>query len=397
MTTASTAEAAAAPAPLMAGTPDYGDLALVMTGGGARAAYQVGLLRYLARTFPDLRIPILTGVSAGAVNTAHLAQHHGTLPQAVDELAALWLELIPDRVFRADTRSLFGQVARSGMQLVSGGAGSGRRMRGMVDTSPLREFLEEALGPVHGELTGIDYNLHRGTLKAVALVTTSYTTGQSVAWVQGRNIATWERQQRRSVHARLTVDHVMASTALPLFFPAVALGDEWYGDGGIRLTAPLSPALHLGAHKILTISTRHPTSPEEGARPVVTGYPPPAQVLGVLYDAIFLDLVDQDVTRMERMNRVLRRLPEEERENMRVVDLMVLRPSCDLGVLAREHEVKLPRAFRFLSRGLGTRETVSSDLLSMVMFQHDYLRRLIDLGEADARARETEIAEFLAR
>jgi NTE family protein len=376
-------------------TPDYGDLAVVMSGGGARAAYQVGLLRYLARRYPDLDVPIITGVSAGAVNAAMLARHHGSFAQAVEELTALWLELVPESVFRVDPLSLLGQVVRGGVQLVSGGARGAPRMRGMVSTDPLRVFLEEALSPVHGELTGIDYNLERGSLKAVAIITTSYTTGQSVVWVQGRDIETWERPQRRSIHCRLTVDHIMASTALPIFFPAINVGDQWFGDGGMRLTAPLSPALHLGAHKILAISTRYPPTRQEAGRRAVEGYPPPAQVLGVLYNAIFLDLIDQDVMRMERMNRLLRKLPEGERQGMRVVELLVVRPSQDLGRLAGNYEPQLPASFRFLSRGLGTRETRSADLLSMVMFQPDYLRRLIELGESDAEKYADRIAEFV--
>jgi NTE family protein len=393
-----------APAPIAANggelvdrpTTDLGDLALVMSGGGARAAYQVGLLRHLARRHPQLEIPIITGVSAGAVNAAMLARHHGTFPQAVEELTSLWLELTPERVFRVDTLSLAGKVVRAGVQLASGGAAPAQRMRGMVSTEPLREFLEEALSPVGGELTGIDYNLGRGTLKAAAIITTSYTTGQSVIWVQGRDIETWERPQRRSVSCRLTLDHIMASTALPLFFPAVQVGEEWFGDGGIRLAAPLSPALHLGAHKVLAISTRYPSTRSEADRRVVEGYPPPAQVLGVLYNAIFLDLIDQDVLRMERMNRLLKELPVEKRLGMRVVELLVLRPSRDLGRLARDHEPQLPASFRFLSRGLGTRDARSADLLSMVMFQPDYLRDLIELGEADAEAQADRIEEFVA-
>lgn len=382
--------------PLLAGTPDCGDLAVVLTGGGARAAYQVGVFAYLARRFPALRIPVITGVSAGAVNAVHLAQHHGTFPQAVDELVALWQELLPERVFRVDMSSLSSHAARWALTLVSGGART-PRVKGIVDTEPLREFLEEALAPVGGELTGIDYNLARGTLRAVALSTTSYTTGQSRVWVQGREIEMWERPKRRSTHTRLRVEHVMASAALPLFFPAVQIGNEWYGDGGIRMTAPLSPALHLGAHKILAVSTRYDRTQTEADTHSVAGYPPPAQVLGVLFNAVFLDLVDQDVLRMERMNRVLEQLPPGEREGMRVVDLLVIRPSRDLGRLAGDYEPRLPRAFRFLSRGLGTRSTNSPDLLSMVMFQPDYLQCLIELGEKDAAARGDEIEAFLLR
>ncbi|HWK89699.1 MAG TPA: patatin-like phospholipase family protein [Longimicrobium sp.] len=375
-------------------TRDRGELALVLTGGGARGAYQVGLLRWLARNYPDLQIPILTGVSAGAINCAHLAQHHGTFPQAVEELAALWSELAPDRIFRVDVGSLLSNVGRWGLRLTSGGAAD-PRPRGLVDTAPLRRLLEEALPSVSGELSGIEYNLERGSLKAVAIITTDYSTAQTEVWVEGREIGTWERPQRVSRTCRISVDHVMASAALPLFFPAVQIGPHWYGDGGIRLTAPLSPALHLGASKILTVSTRYDRTRGEASRPDIAGYPPPAQVIGLLLDAIFLELVDQDVARMERMNEVLRRIPDERREGMRIVEVLVMRPSKDLARIAAEYEPRLPRAFRLLTRGLGTRETASPDLLSLLLFQDDYVGALIEIGYADAEAKAERLEQFL--
>lgn len=374
-------------------TTDRGDLALVLSGGGARGAYQAGVLRGLARRFPDLRFPILTGVSAGAINTALLARHRGTPVEAADALAKLWSDLSPERVFDVDVRGLLGNMGRWGVQLAGGGMRASR-VRGLVDTDPLWELLRGALDCSEGEMTGIEHNLRRGTLRAVALSTTSYTTGQSIIWVQGRGIDTWERPQRRSVNTRLGVEHVMASAALPLFFPAVRIGTHWYGDGGVRLTAPLSPALHLGAHKILAVSTRYERTFAEADVPEVSGYPPPAQVLGLLYNAIFLDLIDQDAIRMARINRLLRTLPPEHRDGMRPVELLVLRPSRDLGTLAGAYEPRLPRPFRLLTRGLGTRETESPDMLSMIMFQSDYMQRLIELGEEDTERRGDELAAF---
>jgi NTE family protein len=155
--------------------------------------------------------------------------------------------------------------------------------------------------------------------------------------------------------------------------------------------------VHLGASRILTISTRYDRSRQEADQPQVPGYPPPAQVLGVLYNAIFLDLIDQDVARMERANRLLERLTEAQRGTMRVIDILVIRPSQDLGRLSREYEPRLPKGFRFLTRGLGTRRTASPDILSLVMFQEDYLRRIIELGEADAEAQSDRIDQFIAR
>lgn len=369
---------------------------MVLGGGGARGAYQVGLLRGIARRYPHLKIPILVGVSAGAVNTTHIAAHRGTFEQSMEDLAKHWLSMTPEQVFRVDASSLASNVLRTGFRLVSGNREHPDQFRGMVDTAPLRDFLERVLERSEdGTLPGIDYNLERGALQAVALTATSYTTTQSITWVQGREISLWERPQRRSVHARLTVDHVMASTALPLLFPATQVGNEWFGDGGIRLTAPLSPALHLGASRIITISTRYDRTRAEADLPQVAGYPPPAQVLGVLYNSIFLDVIDQDVMRMERLNRLIERVPIDRRNGLRLIDMLVLRPSVDLGKLARQYEPRLPRVFRFLTRGLGTRQTESPDILSLVMFQEDFLRRLIELGEEDADGQWDRISRFI--
>ena len=376
-------------------TPGPRDLGIVMGGGGARAAYQVGFLRFLARRFPELQIPYITGVSAGAINAALLASHHGTFLQAVEELSQLWGNLTVEDVFRVDTRSLATNGIRWLMQLVSGGIGRVPRVRGLVDTHPLQEYLTEVLHAVHGELTGIQYNLERDRLKAVALTTTSYSTGRSVTWVQGSHISEWERPQRKAHRTVLTVDHVMASSALPLFFPAIQLGDAWYGDGGLRLAAPLSPALHLGARRIIAISTRYDRSAEEAEEHSTLGYPPPAHLAGVLLNSIFLDLLDHDALRLEQLNRLLADLPRDKWEDLEPVRLLTLRPSCDLGNLANEHEARLPRGFRFLTRGLGTKQTRSPDFLSLVLFQPDYLRTLIEVGEADAMAQAAKISEFL--
>jgi NTE family protein len=368
-------------------------LGLVLTGGGARAAYQVGLLSWLARRYPELRIPVLTGASAGAVNAAQLASHTGTFAEAVQELRALWGGLSPDQVFRVNAGSLVRNVGRWGARLVSGGSRVAPQVRGLVDTTPLRAFLERALSAEDGDLPGIRYNLERDTLKAIGISTTSYSSGRSMVWIQG-DAQPWQRPQRHSVRSELSVDHVMASAALPIFFPAVAIGRDWYGDGSIRSAAPLSPALHLGAGRLLAVSTRHRRSGAPGRRDT-RRYPAPAQVAGVLLNSIFLDLIDQDALRLERFNRLIERLPEHERSEMRRIDLLVMRPSQDLGRLARRYEPRLPHAFRFLTRGLGTREAGSPDVLSMLMFQSDYLTRIMEMGEEDAEARADEISAFI--
>jgi NTE family protein len=281
------------------------------------------------------------------------------------------------------------------MRLISGGFLPAPKVRGLLETQPLRQLLARALGAVGGELIGIETNLTRGKLKAIAIVATSYSTGQSVVWIQGRNVETWTRPQRLSILCQLTVDHVMASTALPIFFPAVRVGNAWYGDGGVRLTAPLAPALHLGANRILAVSTRYARTHRDAEQTAITEYPPPAQIMGIVMNAIFLDLIDQDAQRMQRINKMIEEIPPERRQGMRPVKLLVIRPSRDLGRLAAACEPRLPFAFKFMTRGLGTKETKSGDILSMLMFQQDYLSRLIEIGEADAEARAEEIAAFL--
>jgi NTE family protein len=366
-----------------------------MSGGGARAAYQVGLLRWLARTHPGLNVPIVTGVSAGAINAAYLAARVEDFRHRVENLAQLWSHLTADQVFRVDSLSLLHNVVRLGLKLVSGGTITAQRSHAAVDTKPLWGLLERELGARGEELPGIEANLAKGSLKAVAITTSSYSTGQSITWVQGSGITQWERAHRRSINAKLGVRHVMASAALPIFFPASEIDGQWFGDGGIRLTAPLSPAVHLGANRILAISTRYARSRAEADQPTVSGYPPPAQIIGTLFNAVFLDLFDADALTMERMNRMTEMLPPDVRATFRSIRLVVLRPSRDLGKLANEYEARLPGAFRFMTRGLGTRETRSNDLLSLLMFQPDYLSRLIELGEADAEARRDEIEALL--
>lgn len=366
-----------------------GDLALVLSGGGARSAYQAGVLRGLARNIPGFRFPIVVGVSAGAINAAFLASHSGTPAEAAEDLATLWSGLRVEDIFRLDTPSLTQNLMRWlrwASRLASGGSLLGPEIRGLVDTEPLRATMRRVATVVDGELIGIGRNLERGRLKAIALITLSYTTGQTVTWVQGRDIQAWDQPQRRSVHARLTVEHVMASSALPLVFPAIRLGQAYYGDGGVRLSAPLSPAIRLGASRVLAISARYEPSNEEADRPQIAGYPPPAQVLSHLLNAVFLDVLDEDVRRLKSLNPLIEKLPAEERNGLRPVAIRVIRPSEDLGRLSAAYEPQLPEGFRLLTRSLGTRETTTPDFLSYLMFQPDYLEHLVKLGEADAVA-----------
>jgi len=369
-------------------------LALVLSGGGARSAYQVGVLRQLGRLRPNLAVDILTGVSAGAINAAHLAQSRTDFGRAAAELAQVWLDIAIEDVIDANSSSLAGNALRWGLRLVSGGRRTATPARGLVDTGPLGNLLERVLETdASGALLGVEENLREGRLRALAITGTNYGTGRAVTWVQGADIELWERPDRTSRRARIAVPHIMASAALPLLFPAVELGGEWYGDGGIRLAAPLAPAIHLGADRLLAISTRYPRTPSDLAEPATRGYPAPAQIAGNLLNAIFLDLLDQDAMHLERINGLIARCPGPE--IFRRVALLVIRPSTDLGRLANHYEARLPRGLRFMTRGLGTRESRSNDLLSLIMFQNDYLAQLVELGERDALANQSVLLAFV--
>ncbi|MCC7014195.1 MAG: patatin-like phospholipase family protein [Planctomycetes bacterium] len=365
-----------------------------MGGGGARAAYQVGVLRAIARHQPRLTFPILTGVSAGAINTAFMANAPGDFAQRTERLSGLWSNLTTEQVFRSDSLSLFRTAAKWGVRLVSGASRLAARPRGMVDTEPLRAFLKGALSSDDGKLRGVADNLRTG-LQAVGITTTDYASGRSVTFVQSNGAPRWQRPHRESVAVELTVEHVMASAALPIFFPAIRLGEEWHGDGGIGLTAPLSPALHLGADRILAISTRFERTHYEPSRPLGSDYPPPAQIVGAMLNAVFLDMLDQDAMNLDRINRLIVDLPPERRMGLRPAHLMMLRPSRNISALAGQFEARLPQPFRFLLRGTGTKETKSPESLSMVMFEPSYTKAVMDMGSDDAEKRMPELLAFL--
>lgn len=372
------------------------DVAVMLTGGGARAAYQVGLLRGIGRHFPDMQFQIIVGVSAGAINAAYLAARRSSLFQKATELERMWCELDCDSIYRFDWktllpfRSALASVAPKKLRWAQA------RPRGLVDTTPLRNLLCRILSAQPGSpIPGIEEHLQSGDLRAVALMTLDYNTGQTVRWVQGRTFDIYEGANRRVEVTRLMIEHVLASSALPLVFPAVRIGDQWHGDGGIRFAAPLSAAVHLGARRIIVMSTGYQRTSAEASTPTVTGYPPVAQILGQLVNAIFLDVIDEDVARMQRMNELLQKMSPQERGNLKPIDLLVLRPSVDLGMLAAEYERYLPRKLKLIVGALGAKETESPDFVSLLLFQPEYTRRIIEIGEGDVEARLEEIRTFL--
>jgi len=369
-------------------------LAFVLSGGGARAAYQTGVLCHIGARLPHLRVPLYSGVSAGAINVGFLASYRGSFQDATRALRRRWLSLSSEEVFHTSPGSLARNTARVGAALVGGGSRLAPKIRSLVDTSPLGRFLERSIA-----VGAIAERLENGELDAVALSALSYQTGRTVVFVQG-NLPVRRlppSTHHRFVRARITVDHVMASAAIPLLFPAVKVGQQYYGDGSFRSTAPLGPAIQLGADRLFAVSARYPRSVPEARQPEVVGYPPPARVLGLLLNSVFLDTLDWDAATLERINHLLDLLPEATRkaEGLRAVDLFIQRPTQDIGLIAAGFEDRLPRGLRFLVRGLGSPETRSADLLSYLLFDSAYITALIELGEADAEANWESIAAFV--
>lgn len=369
------------------------DLAIVLSGGGARAAYQVGVLAAVAEQMPDLTIPIVTGVSAGAINATYLAGHRESLGRAVKALQGEWLRLTSDQVYRLPATS----VAKTAVRLL------GRKLRlrhepavhGLLDVRPLARFLTEAV-----DFDGINHNVAAGRLKALALSATSYASGMTLTFVQGvADVPIWQRAQRLAVREQISLAHVMASCAIPIFFPAVKLDGGFYGDGSVRQTAPLSPAIHLGARRILAVGMRAETGTILASDLMAQGeqYPTPAQVAALLLHSVFLDALDADVERLERINRLIETLPPGTPlpDDLRPVKLVQIRPSRDLGTLARGYVPRLPLLMDFVVKGIGGKEARGADFLSYLLFEPEYTGLLMELGHEDALAQWSRLEGLL--
>jgi len=366
--------------------------ALVLTGGGARAAYQVGVLAALAERTRGSGFPILTGASAGAINATYLAAHPGDLSEAVQGLKAQWSRLTADIIYGSQTPTFVRILARWLEGLALGRRDGSPGGRGVLDTRGLRGFLTEAI-----DFGGIERNIASGRLRAIGLTATSYSSGQTVTFLEGgEEVPVWHRSNRMAVRSRLTLDHLMASSAIPLIFPAVRLGAEFFGDGSVRQTFPLSPAIHFGAERILAIGTRSTMAPPP--TPVLQEkYPSVARSLGLLLDSVFMDHLDADAEVLESMNRVLADGPAEDPSSgaFRPVDFLLFRPSRDLGEIAMECVDGLPRSIRSLARSLGAEGRGGSDFLSYLLFDPVFTSRLIDLGYSDAHREWTKVDRLL--
>ncbi len=372
------------------------DTALVLTGGGARAAYQVGVLRGLAHILPhgiSNPFPIVCGTSAGAINAAAMAAGAADFHRAVRRLQLVWRNFRANQVYRSDPIGIAATGARWLLEPVLRRLGRQEPVA-LLDNTPLTHLLEERL-----DLHEIGHMISSNVLRALAVSASSYTTGESISFYQGNEVLSgWRRARRVGVRVEIGIEHLLASSALPFIFPPVRIRREYFGDGSMRQMAPLSPALHLGAQRVFVISVgRQITGAQERVR--TDAYPSLAQIAGHALNSIFLDGLETDIERLQRINRTLRLMPPESRDpdlfQLREVDVLVMRPSQDLGTLAAQHARELPIAVRILMSVIGGMGRGGGTLLSYLLFERGYCRALIDLGYRDTMARREEITRFL--
>jgi NTE family protein len=398
-------------------------LGLVLTAGGARGAYQAGVLKRLGE-LPGLRggrspFPIITGASAGAINGSIVAARSARFAASTRQLADIWSGLRFEQVVRTDWTAL----ARTALGLAGDlalGALLGRTVtHSLFDASPLEALLREAFPP-----RGIADAIRRGDVYAVAVSATSYHSGRSFTFIEGRpGHPIWTKSRRVVLPVTLSHRHVLASAAIPIVFPPVRLlsseGELWFGDGALRLVTPFSPAIRLGARHVLAVGVRSQRAAEALAQEERRGAlerettgtplprPPLAQVCGVFMNAIFLDHLDADLDHLHRMNQLVEAAARrgsseaaddgagEVAEPMRVVKPLVISPSQDLALVARDFAGRMPRFVRYALEGLGTPDAQSADLMSYLLFDSAYTGALVEIGYKDADERASEIEAFL--
>ncbi len=376
------------------GPPKVG---LVLPGGGARAAYQVGVLRALSDLLPARAInpfPVVSGTSAGAVNATAIAVHADRFRVAVGNLERVWRNFQVGQVFRADTGSMLRASLHWLFAMLSGGWLL-PPPKSLFDNSPLRELLKEQF-----DFSRIGRSIAEGHLDAIAMSTAGYASTRSVSFFEAKpGCAPWKRTRRAGEPVSLSVEHLMASVAVPFLFPPVLLGDEYYGDGAMRESNPFSAAIHLGAQRLLVIGTRNETSPAMAVPPLCPTF---GQIFGYMLDSLFTDGMYSDLERLTQLNQIVDKVGPITVSNpdstvqLRRIDMMVILPSRDLSEIARHHVDSLPRTLRVLLRTLGAMNTGGGQLMSYLLFQDTYTRELIALGYHDAMKRADDLLSFLA-
>ena len=373
---------------------------LILSGGGARAAYQVGVLSAIAELLPEESshnpFPVIVGTSAGAINAVSLACGALHFREAVKRLSSVWRSFHTDQVYRSDWPGVLRQASRFiGHSML----GLGKQVPvALLDSSPLAKLLEREL-----DFSGIAAAVRHRQLRAVAVTAFGYESAQAVTFYQGRAaIDPWFRHRRVGVPTRLALPHLLASTAIPLIFEPVKINREYFGDGAVRQMAPISPALHLGATKVLVVGVSgNPVGNQAGGAPApVPGgvQPSLAQIAGHMLNSTFIDNVESDIELLERLNQLGRLVPAEQRSRtygLTPVEVLVISPSQPLDVIAARHRREMPAALRLFLRGPGATRDGGGGVLSYLLFEPGYCSELIELGYQDAIAKKAQIQAFL--
>jgi NTE family protein len=372
---------------------------LILSGGGARAAYQVGVLAAIADLLPDAAynpFPVIVGTSAGAINAVGLACGALHFTEAVRRLTNVWQGFHTHQVYRSDWPGVLRQASRFiGHSLLGLG---GQVPVALLDSYPLAELLAREL-----DFSGIAAAVRRRQLHAVAVTAFGYETGQAVTFYQGRaTIDPWFRHRRVGVPTRLALEHLLASASIPLIFPPVKINREYFGDGAVRQSAPISPALHLGASRVLVVGVSGNSSNSPAQLPVVRpqqSRPPSlAQISGHMLNSTFIDSLESDIELLERLNQMGQLIPPELQPRglgLKPVDVMVIAPSQPLDLIAARHRHELPKALRLFLRGPGATKASGAGVLSYLLFEPGYCNELIELGYQDAMAQKAQLVEFL--